>query len=80
MKARVVESASGPNIFLVKGEIVTSNKSEAGGGVSYLPPLDFYNLRKHGCLRIIEESKPKAKPAKRPLKSGKISIKDSKGE
>ena len=80
MKGKIIEAAAGPYLLVRAGEIVTTNKSEAGDGIRYLSPLDFYDLRKHGCLRIIEESKPKAKPAKRPLKSGKISIKNSKGE
>ena len=78
MKARVIESASGVKYFAWKGEVLTSRKEEAGDGIRYLSPLYLYELRKMGCLEILEESKPKVKPAKRPLNVRKERNKDSK--
>lgn len=80
MKAKVVKGASGPLYFAIPGEVLTSRKKEAGKGVRYMNPLYLYDLKKMGCLEIIE-STPVHRKEKRPLRNvGKVSGKDGKIE
>ena len=78
MKARVIRGAAGPQYFVWAGEIITSRKEEAGNGVRYLSPLYCYDLKKMGCLEMLEETRPEVRPAKRPLRNvRKMNNKDS---